>query len=649
MTANELATLATAIARELLARGAAATLQYGLMGSPGLRALAGAEREIRASAGDGDRLALMDALLRRSVFASAAGNPRWAAWFAAADGERAARAIAEPDSAMAADAERPPAPAPTAVWQLAEAVVASVSALGPDAAARFVRSPGLQEVCAALLALTAAPTLALASAREEPRDNACDEPRMDAPGDAGRDEPRDAGRDAADLADAHYRPTRVALAVTLDAAVHASEDSEALALLSELLRALDHGSAPPQRVAVRALLASPSYPRLLALVLALPTTSAEQRRSLGELVAALSARCRRSMTELPSMTDEWPRRWGDLVGALLLTATALGPAPLAQRERALCEQAFALLRIAATTEHGRALAPPQFAALARVALAVVGQPATLTQSPAAWLDIFFRAVAETASEPATRQALPAAAIAAQMDHLLAVLCARPDIAAATPTLPSALLGSMFAAVSELSGAAPGELLDALLPRVYAVLTARPALLAAGYPQVLAALTGELSRHLRARDLCTAEAAAMLRATAVSLSENPRLFLETEPRLAGWVIDIVLSSTRERPRLSSVSSADIAAAALSALERCGHAALSHHGGTPLAHALQAVLTTTLDAAERNLGVRISIGDIPAVLGVVLDFWSQGRVGEAAYDETDFRECFDAAVRIARDRR
>ncbi|MEO5882856.1 MAG: hypothetical protein ABIQ06_10615 [Caldimonas sp.] len=346
--------------------------------------------------------------------------------------------------------------------------------------------------------------------------------------------------------------------------------------------------------------------------------------------------------------------WGELLRAGLVAVDKHGPALLSDQQPLLRDVTLALVKELSVQPDLTQLSRDVVFHLADVAIGVVAQdPTRLTSGGAQpWLKAFVTKAIEVVHLQGVRETLGREGIEQVLLQGLGVLGEHPELIDDDGGLRVQWIGTVLTAVSQ-AGALDGKTLaTATVTGVLERLSRQPNLVGTRYPEIVAALAGELAAQVKARGLTGVQAAQALHAAADALLRNPALFEKLDGQVAPAVMRAVLAAagSDKTGLVSGATLVQVLGSVLNTFARSGQPLLALAGTAGDAAALEAQLTALLNAvlgrAVAELGQRLDGGDLPRLLAGLVAAVARGNI--AAFDPKSpefpaaFETLFDAAV-------
>jgi hypothetical protein len=211
------------------------------------------------------------------------------------------------------------------------------------------------------------------------------------------------------------------------------------------------------------------------------------------------------------------------------------------------------------------------------------------------------------------------------------------------------IGTVLTAVSQAGALDAKTLASATVTGVLERLSRQPNLVGTRYPEIVAALAGDLAAQVKARGLTGVQAAEALHAAADAVLRNPALFEKLDGQVAPAVVRAVLAAagSDKTGLVSGATLVQVLRSVLNSFARRGQPLLALAGdGAALQAQLTAVLKAVLVRAEPELGQRLDGGDLPRMLAGLVGAVGRGNI--AAFDPKSpefpaaFETLFDAAA-------
>jgi len=496
-------------------------------------------------------------------------------------------------------------------WRIALTVVHVLSEFGAENMSLFTRNAELQSVAAAVLQRFA----------------------------------------SADIQDADSTQVllRTALSATLNGVLDARTGSTTGNrwignILDALLVSREALPAEQQDNYIAGLLQGHGYPLLIATVLDMGAAKLGSEDAdafklvatdvLGEVAGIISQK--------PGFENFFNDHWGDILGAGLASVQRHGPALMNSESRVLSEILVAIASVLSRRANNNQLPEALLFGIVNTAIASVATEPTLIDATAdkPWLTTLISSIATTMTDRGIRGSFSKQGLEQLLQDMLETFTQHPELIIENPGLARDLTQGILKSVNGSGSLAAEELASAAIESVLPVLTSHPQLISYKYPEFLANFAGKTALMVNDRQLSMQQASAILRAVGPSLADNPSLFLHTEKRLAEWVLNavVILTDSEQDRLLAGATLVSVVEQVLYAQAKSGRAALKNHPAASLQDQLAAVLVAGLVRAEAEIGNRMSLSALPAVLGQLVIAWNHGEIATVDPDNDNFRRLF-----------
>ena len=499
-------------------------------------------------------------------------------------------------------------------WRLGLTVVDTVADLGADNVALFVRDPGLQSMAAGILKRF---------------------------GDANVDRVDSAGA-----------VVRAALGATLNGALAAgAAPGVDVPVIDALLDALvTVRSSLPEAERDRfviGLLEGRGYLLLVSSLLekASGLLGVEETVNFKTVAATLLQDVAGIVRQQPSFERFFQDHWGDLLRAGFASIEQHGPVLLRGASPLLKDVLTGVAANLARSPNNKLISPDILVSIVDTAVAAAAaHPEQVDRIVGPdWLGALVSSVSTTLAHNGIRAAFTRQGVDRLIRDTLGTFAANPDLVIENPGLARDLLRGVLTSLSTVDTFAAEALASAAVGSALQVMAGHPEVLRFKYAEQVASLAGKIGALVEERQLTGVQGADLLSSLTAVLAENPALFLELEKNLTAFVVDAVLSAHRKSGGLlSGARLIETIEAVVRALAATGKAALKNHPAAELVTRLEAVILAGLDRAEKEIGNRISQGDLPEVVGRLVRAWARGEIGAVDPDNDNFRRLFAGLI-------
>ena len=190
----------------------------------------------------------------------------------------------------------------------------------------------------------------------------------------------------------------------------------------------------------------------------------------------------------------------------------------------------------------------------------------------------------------------------------------------------------------------GPSLDEVVRAALETVAQQPALLSSGYGKTIADLAAALSAQLSDdTSLGSIDVRALLQRAVHIIGRNPALLARADGLAAGAVTLVIkLLSEVAGGQIAGRRAAEVIGGVLEFLARYGTGLMDSGGVEMLLRRLEATLRPVLLQAISDIGKRLSLDEVPAVVLVFLEKWARGRVASLDATVASFQTIFDEAL-------
>jgi hypothetical protein len=157
----------------------------------------------------------------------------------------------------------------------------------------------------------------------------------------------------------------------------------------------------------------------------------------------------------------------------------------------------------------------------------------------------------------------------------------------------------------------------------------------------------LAELVQARTITGVDASAIATAAVETLLHNPALFDEAKSNLATAALDAVLRAAGNDPAklLNGRLLADTVREVLAALASAGKAKLQKAAFDSAVDGLARVVGDALAPLGAELGRRLALPGVPAVIGGLVAAWARGEIAKVSPGTPDFDQVFGRLLAAA----
>lgn len=334
--------------------------------------------------------------------------------------------------------------------------------------------------------------------------------------------------------------------------------------------------------------------------------------------------------------------WGDVLRAGLSSLAEHGSVLLADQSPLVQTVVAGVIDRLAKTPNHKLLTTDTLVGLIDAAVrAVAAKPELLSDAiDEDWLELLVRSVTGSIATQGIAKTFSGAGLQQILGGTLEAFAEHPELIIRRPGLPQELLRGVLSNLSGLDRLTAESLGVAVLEAGLETLAKRPDLLEFEYSELVSELAGKVGKLVSAGSLTRIQGADVLRAVVETLVENPAVFLKTEKKLAGIIVDAVLEASQgdHGLLLAGATLVQVARSSVAALAGSANAALANLPLADLVAELQAVLDAGLARAEHELGNRLVLSALPTVLGDLIRTWARGELGVIDPENQNFKRLF-----------
>ena len=257
-----------------------------------------------------------------------------------------------------------------------------------------------------------------------------------------------------------------------------------------------------------------------------------------------------------------------------------------------------------------------------------------------WLGEFVNSVVQTVAAEGVRNTFSSEGAAAIVKGALVTFGEHPELIVERPGLVRELVGGVLTSVSGMDRLTASNLANAAVHGALTSIADNPNLLDAKYPELVAGFAGKVAGLVSEGSITSIQGEDLLKALTESIAENPALMGDLERKIAESVLDAVLTASSDsKTRLvAGVGVAEVLQQVVRALGRHGNAKLRDGPIAPIMNQIEALLVVGLKRAEAEIGNRMGLSSLPAVLGDLVGAWARGEVGEIDENSPNFKRLF-----------
>ena len=333
--------------------------------------------------------------------------------------------------------------------------------------------------------------------------------------------------------------------------------------------------------------------------------------------------------------------WGDLLRAGFTSLKERGPR-LAGNKQLVGDVVVAIAGKLSETGDRDFLTHDTIVGLVDAAVASVAANPKLLKKAARdkWLGAFVNSVVQTVAAEGVRKTFSSGGGTAIVKGALATFGEHPELIVERPGLVQELIGGVLMSVSGIDRLAATNLANAAAEGALTTILRNPDLLNLRYPELVAGFAGKVAGLVSAGSVTSIQGEDLIAVLTESVAENPKLLGDLERKLSESVLDAVLgaASGSKTGLIAGASVAELLQHVVGALARHGRAKFGEGPTVVAIGQLETLLDAGLERAESEIGSRIGLSSVPAVLGGLVSAWARGEVGEIDKDDPNFKRLF-----------
>ena len=442
---------------------------------------------------------------------------------------------------------------------------------------------------------------------------------------------------------------RAALSATLNGALDARAGYGARnpwidSVLDALLVSRETLPAEQQENYVAGLLRGNGYPLLVATVLDMGAGELDDDNagSFKKVAVDVLGEVAGIVRQKPGFERFFNDHWGDILRAGVVSVQHRGPALLNNDPQLLSRILIAVVNDLSTRPNSKLLPDEIIVAIVDATIGSVAvDPALIDDAlDKPWLMTFISSVVASTANKGIRGSFTRKGLETMVKNTLGTFADHPELIIGNPGLAGDLLQGVLKPLSSSGALVAEDLASAAIDGALQAIARHPALIDFKYPRLLADLTVSMASRVQNRQITRGQASDILRGLGVSIASNPALFLDTEKRLAGWVVEAVMkvADKHENKLLDGETLVSVVEQVMVAQARSATAALKNHAAESLVDQLSDVLLAGLVRVEAELGNRMSLTAVPLVLGRLIVAWNKGEIATVDPDNDNFRRLF-----------
>ena len=333
--------------------------------------------------------------------------------------------------------------------------------------------------------------------------------------------------------------------------------------------------------------------------------------------------------------------WGDLLRAGFTSLKEHGP-QLAGRKQLVGDVVVVIADQLSETGDRDFLTGDTLIGLVDAAVgSVAGNPKLVKKAAQKkWLGEFVNSVVQTVAAEGVRNTFSSEGATAIVRRALVTFGEHPELIVERPGLVQELIGGVLLSVSGIDRLVATNLASAATEGALTTISRNPGLLELRYPELVAGFAKKLAGLVHGGSVTSIQGEDLVTVLTESVAENPKLLGDLERKVSESVLDTVLGATSgsKTALLAGATVADLLQHVVDALARHGRAKL---GEGPIQEGiaqLEALLEAGLQSAESEVGTRIGLSSLPAVLGGLVGAWARGEVENIDISDPNFKRLF-----------
>lgn len=270
-----------------------------------------------------------------------------------------------------------------------------------------------------------------------------------------------------------------------------------------------------------------------------------------------------------------------------------------------------------------------------------------------WVDALIFSLIDTVADQGVQATFSKDGVEKLFRDAFTTFAEHPELIVKDSKLAKTLVGGVLSKLAETPSFAAGDLANAAVAGALTAMAENPTLVSSKYPELVGDLAKKISALVTEKKVSGILASDLVSVGVQALADNPKLFLDLEQKFVESVVGAVVNASAgdEAGLLAGVLVAEAAQEVLGALAKKGKAALQDHAGEPdplaaLAGDLEKLLGAGLTRAQSELGHTLGLPSLPAVLGELVDAWSNGGLAAIDPENDNFKKLFaDVAKKAA----
>ncbi|OPY85858.1 MAG: hypothetical protein A4E65_00027 [Syntrophorhabdus sp. PtaU1.Bin153] len=444
---------------------------------------------------------------------------------------------------------------------------------------------------------------------------------------------------------------RHALTVTLNGVLDArqayqSDDPWLNAILNALARAREKAKDGDNYVL--GLMQGKGYHALISEGLSVAATTLDSACAGGfeKVVAHILKEAAPLVSKSRDFHDFFQDHWGNLVRAGLTSLEKYGPDMLKDESPALRDTLLAIVKELSRTTDAQFLSPDVLLKITDAALGAVSiyPDLVLHDVEQEWLKKLFRSALETIGNQSIRSTFSKKGLEIIISNVAGTMAENPELIIKEPGLFQSLAGGILKAVKDLNNFDAHSIATAATTASLDVLARNPSLLGTRYPYFVADCAERLAELVASKKIQRIQAADIITVASQAVVLNPILFNQTQERLVGEVVRIVVEAAQKDDKKM------IAGAALVEVVRYMLDAVASHGAALIDSGFFAqfldkaakILDAGLVLGGERLGRNLSLPSLPIMLSGLIAAQLKGDIAAVDLKDPQFVEVFDGLI-------
>jgi hypothetical protein len=274
--------------------------------------------------------------------------------------------------------------------------------------------------------------------------------------------------------------------------------------------------------------------------------------------------------------------------------------------------------------------------------AVAAKPELLTAQVGGepWLRALLKSFVNTVARDGIKLAFSREGLEAIVTDAAGVFADHPELItdAENAGLVRDVVGGILRAVSELPSLDARNIATAAASGALRGIAAHPGLVDTRYAKLITGFCERLAELVQARTITGLDASAIALAAVETLIHNPVLFDAARSNLAAAVLNAIVRVAGDSPvnLLVGVTLVDTVREVLDALARFGKAQLETAALDVATDRLAEVIEDALAEVSLELGRRVDVRGVPALVGGIVGAWARGDLVKIDPDSPAFRD-------------